>query len=222
MHFLEKKFSGSPATVRVAPFVIFLALTACQGKLGETSAYWFYFAKTLAGAWLILEMRPLVAEMRWAISWEAILVGVGIFAVWVGLDPFYPKFSGKGATGNPNEAFGQNSPLAWFFIAVHVLGMTFVVPPLEEVFYRSFLHRYFASQNFLSVPLYKFLPLPFFATAFVFGFSHNEWLAGIICGVAFQWLVIRKDRLGDAMTAHAITNFLLGVWIVWRGAWNFW
>ena len=222
MRFLEKKFSGSPATVRVAPFVIFLALTACQGKLGETSAYWLYFAKTLAGAWLIWEMCPLVAEMRWAISWEAILVSVGIFAVWVGLDPFYTKFSSKGATGNPNEAFGQNSPLAWFFIAVHVLGMTFVVPPLEEVFYRSFLHRYFASQNFLSVPLNKFLPLPFFATALVFGFSHNEWLAGIICGVAFQWLVIRKDRLGDAITAHAITNFLLGLWIVWRGAWNFW
>jgi CAAX prenyl protease-like protein len=222
VRFLEKKISGSPAAARVAPFVFFLALTACQGKFGAASAYWFYFAKTLVGAWLIWEMRPLVAEMRWAISWEAILVGLGIFAVWVGLDPFYPKFSSKGATGNPNEVFGQNSPLEWFFIAVHVLGMTFVVPPLEEVFYRSFLYRCFASQNFLSVPLGRFLPLPFFATALVFGFSHNEWLAGILCGAAFQWLVIRKDRLGDAMTAHAITNFLLGLWIVWRSAWNFW
>jgi len=34
--------------------------------------------------------------------------------------------------------------------------------------------------------------------------------------------VLRKNRLGDAMTAHAITNFLLGAWIVWRGAWHFW
>jgi hypothetical protein len=24
------------------------------------------------------------------------------------------------------------------------------------------------------------------------------------------------------MTAHAITNFLLGVWVVWRGEWKFW
>ncbi len=128
----------------------------------------------------------------------------------------------SGATGNPNEQFGENSALAWFFIVVHILGMTFVVPPLEEVFYRSFLYRYIANQNFLSVPLNKFLPFPFFATAIVFGFSHNEWLAGILCGAAYQWLVIRKNRLGDAMTAHAITNFLLGVWIVWRGAWHFW
>ena len=50
----------------------------------------------------------------------------------------------------------------------------------------------------------------------------SQSLAGILCGAAFQWLVLRKNRLGDAMTAHAITNFLLGVWIVWRGAWNFW
>ena len=123
---------------------------------------------------------------------------------------------------NPNEQFGAGSALAWLFIAVRILGSTFVVPPLEEVFYRSFLYRYIASQNFLSVPLNQFLPLPFLATALVFGFSHNEWLAGILCGAAYQWLVLRKNRLGDAMTAHAITNFLLGIWVVTRGAWHFW
>src|SRR5208337_1506362 len=69
---------------------IFLALTACQGKFGAASAYWFYFAKTLAGAWLVWKMRPLVLEMRWGLSWEAVVVGGGIFAVWVGLDGHYP------------------------------------------------------------------------------------------------------------------------------------
>jgi CAAX prenyl protease-like protein len=220
MRLLKNFFAGSPAAVRVAPFVIFLALTFCQGKFGAASAYWFYFAKTLVGAWLLWEMRPFVAEMRWAFSWEAVVVGVGIFAVWVGLDPFYRHLMKGGSTGNPGEQFGAG--LAWFFITVHILGMTFIVPPLEEVFYRSFIYRYLANQNFLSVPLNKFLPWPFLATATVFGFSHNEWLAGIICGAAYQWLVLRKNRLGDAMVAHAITNFLLGGWIVWRGAWNFW
>jgi CAAX prenyl protease-like protein len=64
--------------------------------------------------------------------------------------------------------------------------------------------------------------VPFLVTALAFGFSHNEWLAGIVCAMVYQGLVIRKNRLGDAMTAHAITNFLLGVWVVWKGAWNFW
>ena len=97
-----------------------------------------------------------------------------------------------------------------------------MVPPLEEVFYRSFLYRYIAQKDFLSVPLNRFLPVTFLVTAGMFGFAHNEWLAGILCGAAYQWLVLRKNRLGDAMTAHAITNFLLGIWIVWRGAWQFW
>lgn len=222
MRVFEKYFSKSPAIPRVAPFLIFLVLTVCQGKFGAASAYWFYFAKTIVGAWLIWEMRPFVSEMRWTISWEAIAIGILIFAIWVGLDPFYPKISHAVATGNPFDVFGNNSTLAWFFIVVHILGMTFIVPPLEEVFYRSFLYRFIANPNFLSVPLNKFLPLPFFATTIVFGFSHNEWLAGILCGGAYQWLVLRKNRLGDAMTAHAITNLLLGVWIVWKHDWHFW
>ena len=221
--------------VRVAPFVIFVLLTAAQGKFGPASAYWFYFAKTLVGLWLVFEIRPLVAEMRWAFSWEAVLVGVGVFAVWVGISGEWTTQNSLGvklgisaapknpvAAWNPNAQFGAGSALAWFFVAVRILGSTFIVPPLEEVFYRSFLYRYIAKPDFQSVPLNKFLPRPFLATTAVFGFSHNEWLAGLLCGAAFQWLVIRKNRLGDAMTAHAITNFLLAVWIVWRGAWQFW
>lgn len=242
---LKKLLGKSPLLARVAPFVIFLALTFCQGQFGPASAYWFYLAKTLVGVWLIWEMRPLVSEMRWAVSWEAIIVGIGVFVMWVGLDPYYAhsgeisknyicpflKNIGLGwlcsdskleELWNPNEQFGKGSALAWLMIATRTLGSTLVVPPLEEVFYRSFLYRYIAKVDFLSVPLNRFLPLPFLATAAVFGLAHFQWLAGILCGLAYQWLVFRKDRLGDAMTAHAITNFLLSLWVIWRGAWQFW
>jgi hypothetical protein len=232
---LRKFFSDSPVVARVAPFVIFVLLTAAQGKCGPASAYWFYLAKTLAGLWLILEIRPLVAEMRWSFSWEAVAVGVGIFAVWVGISGEWTTQNSlwlklgrshppaqPALVWNPNAQFGSGSALAWLFILTRLLGSTFIVPPIEEIFYRSFLYRYIARQNFLAVPLNQFLPVPFLATAAVFGLSHNEWLAGILCGAAYQWLVVRKNRLGDAMTAHAITNFLLGVWVVGRGAWNFW
>jgi CAAX prenyl protease-like protein len=221
MRFLTRIFSN-PTAARVVPFVIFVLLTECQVKLGGAYAYWFYLAKTIVGAWLVFEMRPHVSEMRWAISWEAIVVGIVIFVLWVGLDPYYPKFIKPGATGNPADIFGKGSGLAMFFNLVHILGMTLIVPPLEEVFYRSFVYRYIASPNFLAVLMNRFIPLSFIVTIALFGFSHAEWLPGLLCGAAFQWLVIRKNRLGDAMTAHAITNFLLGVYIVWKGTWHFW
>ncbi|MCL4786979.1 MAG: CAAX prenyl protease-related protein [Verrucomicrobia bacterium] len=222
MILLRKQFAGSPLLARVAPFVIFVLLTFCQGLFGEASRYWFYLAKTLVGIWLIWEMRAFVTEMRWTFSWEAVVVGVGVCALWVGLEELYPKLGKAGAAWNPFVQFAEGSALAWTFVVVRLLGSSLVVPPLEEVFYRSFLYRYLAKTDFLSVPLGQFAWLPFLATSAVFGFAHREWLAGILCAMAYQWLVIRKQRLGDAMTAHAITNLLLGLWVVGRNDWKFW
>ncbi len=223
MSFIRQKMKSSPEYARVAPFVIFVFLTALQGKLGEGSEYWLYLLKTVVGAWLIWEMRPYVQEMRWTVSWEAAVVGVGVFAVWVGLDGLYPRMAELGEGWNPGARFGKGSGLALFYVAVRVLGSSVVVPPLEEVFYRSFLYRILVKVPFHAMPLGQFHGLSFVVTSVIFGAMHpDRWLAGILCGLAYQWLVIRKGRLGDAMTAHAITNFLLGVWIYWRGDWKFW
>jgi CAAX prenyl protease-like protein len=222
MTWLRQKFAASPEFPRVFPFALFLVLTFLPALFGEVSRYWLYLAKTAVGAWLVWEMRLFVKEMKWAISWEAIVVGVGVCVMWIGIDSLYPKFSEAGKPWNPQAQFGQ-SMAAWFFIAVRLLGSSLVVPPLEEVFYRSFLYRYFIRTDFLSVPLSRLHPLSFIVTSVIFGAEHeNQWLAGVFCGLAYQWLVIRKNRIGDAMTAHALTNFLLGVWVVWRGDWKFW
>ena len=222
MKALLNKLVQSPSLLRTIPFAIFLGLTFCQGQFGEASRYWFYLAKTVMGAWMLWIVRPWIAEMRWAVSWEAIGVGVVVFAIWIGLDPFYPKLPGAATPWNPQSQFGKHSTLATLFIGVRLIGVTLVVPPLEEVFYRSFVYRWIVNPDFQSVPLGRFAWIPFLVTSAVFGFEHHEWLAGILCGFAYQGLVCWKKRLGDAMTAHALTNFLLGVYVIWKGAWNFW
>jgi len=207
--------------IRAIPFVLFVFLTALQGELKNQGPFILYTAKTVLGIGLILSMKPFVSEMRWNISWEAVLVGVVVFVIWVGIDPYYPQWGlGKGFW-NPQAELGEKSPLAWFYMIARILGMTFVVPPLEEVFYRSFLYRFISMQDFEKVPMSRFLPIPMLAGAAIFGFSHTQWLAGILCGLAYQGLVLRKNRLGDAITAHAFTNFLLGCYVVWKGAWQF-
>ena len=223
MNFLQKKFATSPEYARIAPFAIFVLLTGLQGQFGPDSRYWAYLVKTLAGAWLIWQARPFVEEMRWKISWEAVAVGIAVFAIWVGLDGLYPRLAKAEETWNPNDQYNAGSVLAWFYIIIRIAGSSIVVPPIEEIFYRSFLYRYLVKLDFRAMPFSRFHALSFIVTSLIFGFMHpDRWLAGILCGLAYQGLAIQKNRLGDAMTAHAITNFLLGVWVVARNDWSFW
>jgi CAAX prenyl protease-like protein len=174
---------------------------------------------------MIWEMRPCLEEMRWKISWEAVAVGVAVLVVWVGLDGHYPRLARleAGAEWNPHRQFGPGSVMAWVCVVMRIAGSTLVVPPIEEVFYRSFLYRCLANSRFQAVPFKEFHALPFAVTAVAFGLAHPQrWVAGILCGAAYQGLVLRKNRLGDAMTAHAVTNFLLGIWVVWKGQWHYW
>lgn len=225
-----QQVTSSPALVRAVPFAVFLGLTFLQDMTGEAGRYWLYCGKTIAGAAMLVVVWRHIEEIEWRFSWEAVVVGIAVFVMWVGLDPLtinlglgeYPKSKITGQPWNPHQFFGEGALLAWFFVVVRIAGSTLVVPPLEEVFYRSFLYRYLWNTNFLNVPLGKYIPVSLVLTSTIFAATHREWLAAFLCGLAYQGLVIWKKRLGDAITAHAITNLLLGLWIVWRGAWKFW
>jgi uncharacterized protein len=209
---------------------LFLVLTFGQDFFGGSARYWLYLAKTVLGAWMIWEVRALIPEMRWQLSWEAVAVGTLVFVIWVGLDSLlnafglsYPKLTiGKTEPWNPHTHFGAGSMLAWLFILVRIAGSALVVPPLEEVFFRSWLYRYIAKPEFETVPLGRFLWLPFLVSSAVFAVEHREWLAGILAGILYAGLVCWKKRLGDAIVAHAVTNLLLGLWVVARNQWQYW
>ncbi|MED5381426.1 MAG: CAAX prenyl protease-related protein [Verrucomicrobiota bacterium] len=225
---LTGKLQASPLLARVLPFVIFLVLTACQGSLGQESHYWIYAAKCVVGAWLVWATWPLVAEMRWAVSLEALFAGTLVFVIWVALDVPYPKLSQPDDSWNLPAHLGAAPAMVWFFAGVRITGSTLLVPLLEEVFYRSFLYRYIVAPNWIYTPHNQFNAKAFLVTSVIFGLTHQHWLAGVACGMIYQLLVIRTNRIGDAITAHAITNFLLGLWVVTHGfgfmekQWHFW
>jgi CAAX prenyl protease-like protein len=222
MNFLRQKLAAAPEYARIAPFAVY-ALLGWMGKSGGATPYWVYVVKTLLAAWVLWEARPLLEELQWKFSWEALVIGVAVFVAWVGLDGLYPRLSDPGAGSNPHTQFGQGSALAWFMAIFHLLGSTIVVPPAEELFYRSFLYRYFVKLDFQKMPLGKFHGLSFVVTSVLFGLMHpDRWLAGILCGLAYQGLAVYKNRLGDAIVAHALTNFLLSLWVIYKGAWSFW
>jgi CAAX prenyl protease-like protein len=230
MAFIPARIRESPALVRAFPFAVFVLLTALQPYAGASGRYWIYLAKTVVVAVLIWNCRHLIPEMRWNFSWEAVVVGIVVFVVWVKLGDFtralglgaFGEWKLSGPSSDPRGTFGTGSALVPFFLAVRVIGSTVVVPPMEEVFFRSLAYRYLIRPDFQSVQLGQFVLMPFVVTSLAFGFEHREWLAGILCGFAYQGLVLWKKRLGDAITAHAITNALLGCWVISRDEWQFW
>jgi uncharacterized protein len=211
----------SPFLARIAPFAFFALLTMVQGRFGDSAQYWIYALKTALAAWLLWLFRPQVPELKWKFSWESVAVGIAVFVAWIGVDGYYPMFHREGGF-NPSRTYGQGSALSAIYIGVRMLGSSLVVPMLEEVFYRSFLYRYVIHSQFWKIPLGRFDLRAFLIVGVVFGISHYEWVPGILCAFAYQALVCRKDRLGDAVSAHAITNLLLGIWVVSRNAYYFW
>lgn len=219
--------------LRILPFALFVLLTSLQGQWDESSRYWVYCLKTVVVAGLIAYLWPKLKEMRPVFSWEALLAGIVVFLIWIGLDGFYPKtgelwakLSGTPlkppASWNPFSFYEDNLLLAWGVVFTRIAGAACLVPLVEEVFYRSFLYRFLIQEKFEKVPLHQFSLLPFLGVSLLFGLVHHEWLAGFLCGLVYQGLVCYKGRLGDAITAHGVTNLLLGIWVIWKGAWNFW
>ena len=120
------------------------------------------------------------------------------------------------------SAFAGNPALGWGFFAIRTLGRSLVVPAIEEIFYRGFVYRYVISPNFTEVALNRFHAGAFALTSVMFGIAHGDhWIQGVLCGAAYQWLVLRKSRLGDAMLAHAITNLIISIYAVVTNQWQF-
>jgi len=56
----------------------------------------------------------------------------------------------------------------------------------------------------------------------LFALEHSLWLAGLIAGLAYAGLYITTNNLRAPVLAHAVTNAILGLWIVATGSWHLW
>ena len=50
----------------------------------------------------------------------------------------------------------------------------------------------------------------------------GDVLAGIIAGLAYAGLYRATGNLWTAIIAHAVTNLVLGLWVLHSGAWGYW
>lgn len=219
----------SPAALaRCIPFLVFMALLALRGYLPDSlglDGRWIYGIQTvvvaglLAFYWrrygeLVRQTLPDARETGWAI-----VVGIAVFALWVQLDAPWMQLGTATASFVPLDAAGQ--PI-WTLIALRLAGAALVVPVMEELFWRSFLMRWVQHPGFERVAPQTVGLKAVALSTFVFTLAHTLWLAAIVAGLAYALLYRRTGKLWSAVIAHAVTNALLGVWVIATGRWEFW
>ena len=225
------KLPFSPAArVRVIPFAVFMLLLQLRGMAPADGAWgidprWIYGLTVLVvGALLALWWRDygeLSAQLwpSWREAGLAVGVGLLVFAVWIQLDAPWMQLAAPAATFIPLDAQGN---LIWPLVAVRWLGAALLVPVMEELFWRSFLMRWFQHETFEGVVPQQVDLRAIVLSTFVFMLAHTLWLAAIVAGLAYAWLYQRTGKLWVPVIAHAVTNGALGMWVAATGNWAFW
>lgn len=218
------------ARARVIPFAAFMVLLAVRGAVPEDGSWgvdprWLYGLTVLVVggllAWFWREYGELAMQALPSLAEAALGVAVGltVFGLWIHLDAPWMRLGEPSAGFVPKDATGQ---LMWPLIAVRWVGASLLVPVMEELFWRSFLMRWVQSPQFESVLPEKVGPKAVVLSTFVFMLAHTLWLAAIVAGLAYAWLYIRTGKLWVPVIAHAVTNGVLGVWVLQTQRWAFW
>ena len=214
----EGRWTTHPAIPYVLPFAL-LFVTIYIAPMLHISKGIIYPVQTLLLAALLIYFRRIYQpEIRLMVDFPAVLGGILVFAIWVLPEGYYPEI-GK-SQFNPYE-YGSG----WWIhvlIAFRLIGATVVIPVMEEVFWRSFAMRYLIDENFKSVPLGQFSWFSFIVVSIAFGFEHHQWLPGIIAGMVYAGILYRTKNLFSPILSHAVTNLLLGIYVIDTGKWYFW
>ena len=221
-------FFARSSTSRILPFAVYMAFIAIAdvlSRLGVNAEQmrWLYPVKIVAVVAVLLAYRHAYAELAVRkLSLRATLASCGVGALvlvlWISLDAHWMRI-GQAAGFNPTDGAGS---VDWRLVAVRIAGAALVVPLMEELFWRSFLMRWLQRQDFLNVYPAQVGLRAIAVTVVLFGFEHDLWLAGIVAGAAYSWIYMRTGNLWSPILAHAVTNGLLGIWVVATASWTYW
>lgn len=220
----------NPLIAYVAPMAVFLLLlagvsvakTAGDSFWLASAQYWIFPLQTLVCGTLIIWFWRNYQALATRGTWFAIAIAFGVFLLWISPQVFFaraPRLIGF----NP-DTFSASPSLYWATVILRFLRLVVVVPIVEEVFWRGFLLRYFIDEKFTRVPVGAFSWLSFGAVTIGFTLVHSsaDWPAAFITGALYNCVAYRTKSLGSCIVAHALTNLLLGCWIMQTKQWGFW
>jgi len=223
---------NEPVIARAAPFLLFIAFLILGSVLPkpliildrEIPTNWLVLARNAIVGLVLLWFWRGYTELRrptparpsdWVL---AIAIGFAVFIAWVAVDQDWAVLT-RSAGFMPLQADGG---IDWIQALARLAGFTLVVPVMEELFWRSLVLRWIVRHDFQSVAPREVGWLAFVITTVLFAFEHDRWFAGALAGAAYNWLYMRSGNLWVPIAAHAVTNGVLGLWVLQTGRWEFW
>jgi CAAX prenyl protease-like protein len=228
-----RRWLASDAFPRVLPFGLFVVFVAVGSWLpapvpvppGDLDARWIFAARAVVAGAALVWLWPRYDELRRAprlhlADWLlAMASGLVVLVIWVMLDRGWVTF--ELTDGFDPRRFGSDE-IDWPVTVCRLLGLAVVVPVVEELFWRSFILRWLERPDFLNVAPARCGFRALVVTSVLFALEHNQWLAGLIAGLVYGWVYMRTAKLWVPVIAHAVTNGLLGAYILYTGDWRFW
>lgn len=202
----------------VLPFALFAFLTYLTPLFDIPLSVGYPVKTILVAGCLAWYWKSFSTDIRPSMDWPAIGVGIAVFVIWIALEGLYPQIGMPGQyAAAATDLYGNG-----VFLLFRLTGAALVVPVMEELFWRSFALRLLIDFDFRNVPLGRFTWFSFIAVSIAFGFEHHRWLPGIIAGLAYAGVLYRTRNLFSPILAHAVTNLLLGIYVMQTDRWEFW
>ena len=234
---------------RWIPFVLPLAMFMLVGSFEPTatepggkaiglaipySAYpWVYTVKIALTLAALLVVRPELRGFRFHVTTLGLIVGVVGVVIWIGLTRLHLEDRilnavglGRWAQGGVRSAFNPFEQLAgyplwaWGFLAVRFFGLVVVISIAEELFLRGFVMRVLVADDWWAVPFGQVNTAAAIAATVLPMLSHpGEFVTAAVWFSLVTWLMATTKNLWDCIAAHAVTNLLLGIYVVITGNW---
>jgi CAAX prenyl protease-like protein len=215
----------------VAPFLVFaLLMTLPDGAkalfpdsthpLIEAPQHWVYPLQTLLCGFLLWRFWPVYQMRAPRRVLSTIAIGVVVFGIWVMPHPW----SVSRLEGFDPTLFGEGTATYYAVVAVRFLRLVIVVPLLEEIFWRGFLLRYLIDDHFTRQPIGAFTWRSFAIVSLAFGAAHwgPDFGVAIITGAIYNGVAYWTRSLSSCVLVHAVTNLVLGIYIMQTRQWGFW
>jgi uncharacterized protein len=211
----------------VVPFGAVIALLALRPYLPLsplTEQMVWILVMTVILAWVA---RP-VLDFRVRNWGGSLLLGVAVFAIWIGPDRIFPGYHAhwfftNAVTGSVAGTLPESSRGDWAVLTLRTLRAAVLVPIAEELFWRAWLMRWIVSPDFTKIPLGAWSARAFWLVAVLFAIEHGAlWDVGLAAGVLYNWWMVRTKSLGDVILAHGVTNAILSAYVMLAGRWEYW